>query len=396
MQSPAMFRRKNQRSHNVHTWGFTLVELLVVIAIIGMLIALLLPAVQAAREAARRMQCSNNLKQLGLAMHNHHDAMNYLPPGYIYYHDNNESLLRNHGPELSGNGEKGGSRPYWGWNVFVFPYMEQSALYGELRPNERMLQSLCRNDLRAPGDGAVSNTLSENTRRLVQTTISSLRCPSDAGSSLNDDTISFGYHNKTVFLNITACGGTGNAVRHNPIAKSNYAACMGGESTVDAASARNGGDPMGMFYAVFVPGDSLSNGRYLDFGSALDGLSNVIFVGEVATQVGDIKYYAASWLGVGNPGGLGDGPLPPQDVSNNTNAAAENASGAYRAVRRAKHDILLNTPLHRSSNKSYSSTHTGGANFVFGDGAVRFIPDTISPAVYNILPRRASGEAKSF
>jgi len=88
--------------------GFTLVELLVVIAIIGVLVALLLPAVQAAREAARRTECSNNLKQLGLAMHNHHDTFGQLPPGW------------------SGATPEGA--PGWGWAAESLKFIEQSTL----------------------------------------------------------------------------------------------------------------------------------------------------------------------------------------------------------------------------------------------------------------------------
>jgi len=86
--------------------GFTLVELLVVIAIIGMLVALLLPAVQSAREAARRMQCSNNLKQITLAVHNYHDALLYLPPGST-------------NPDLSGSSGL----------AAILPYLEQASTY---------------------------------------------------------------------------------------------------------------------------------------------------------------------------------------------------------------------------------------------------------------------------
>lgn len=109
MRPPIQFRP--------HRNGFTLVELLVVIAIIGILIAMLLPAVQAAREAARRMQCTNNLKQFGIALHNYHDTLGSFPPGFI--------LL------ISNNNVTGGG---WAWGVFLMPFLEQSSLQGILDP----------------------------------------------------------------------------------------------------------------------------------------------------------------------------------------------------------------------------------------------------------------------
>ena len=96
--------------------AFTLLELLVVIAIIGTLVGLLLPAVQQAREAARRMQCQNNLKQIGLALHNYHDTLKRLPSGYIS------------GVDASGN-DKG---PGWSWSSLVLPQLEQTNLHNQI------------------------------------------------------------------------------------------------------------------------------------------------------------------------------------------------------------------------------------------------------------------------
>src|SRR5688572_8489446 len=93
--------------------GFTLVELLVVIAIIGVLVALLLPAIQAAREAARASQCRNHLKQVGLALHQYHDTMGRLPPGWV------------------ANQPEG--VPGWGWSAALLPYLEQGNLDANLK-----------------------------------------------------------------------------------------------------------------------------------------------------------------------------------------------------------------------------------------------------------------------
>jgi len=133
--------------------GFTLVELLVVITIIGILIALLLPAVQAAREAARRMSCSNNLKQIGLALHMHHDAKHCLPDGWTGYDSQD-------GPLFNG-------APGWGWAAYIMPYMEQTALYNSLTH--------------------VDLSVTDDQNRLArETPIKMFRCPSDIGSDLSD------------------------------------------------------------------------------------------------------------------------------------------------------------------------------------------------------------------
>ncbi len=102
--------------------GFTLIELLVVIAIIAILIALLLPAVQQAREAARRSQCKNNLKQIGLAMHNYHEIYQTFPPGIV-------SVTNAAGPCVS-NGNN-----TWGWGTYLLPQMDQAPMFQQLAPN---------------------------------------------------------------------------------------------------------------------------------------------------------------------------------------------------------------------------------------------------------------------
>lgn len=128
--------------------GFTLVELLVVIAIIGILVALLLPAIQAAREAARRSQCSNNIKQLGIALHNYHDTHAVFPPGVI-------ANRLNQGTTPPGA---------MSWMPLLLPFMEQSALYEQLLP------------------WMVTRSSSGWPSELMNTVIPTLMCPSDSAA----------------------------------------------------------------------------------------------------------------------------------------------------------------------------------------------------------------------
>jgi prepilin-type N-terminal cleavage/methylation domain-containing protein/prepilin-type processing-associated H-X9-DG protein len=131
--------------------GFTLIELLVVIAIIAILIGLLLPAVQKGREAAARIKCANNLKQLGLGLHNYHSALDHLPPAY------------------NGIGTGCG----WGWGSFLLPYIEQQALYTQLNVDFSIFG--------AGGDPAPANPLTQSRLKMFV-------CPSDPGGpdGLND------------------------------------------------------------------------------------------------------------------------------------------------------------------------------------------------------------------
>src|SRR6476646_5843582 len=115
---PWDFRRPiMRRTLSARNRGFTLIELLVVIAIIAVLIGLLLPAVQKVREAAARLKCQNNLKQIGLAFHNYHAAYGAFPPGFSSRAEPED------GPGLG---------PGWGWGAYLLPYLEQDALYRQI------------------------------------------------------------------------------------------------------------------------------------------------------------------------------------------------------------------------------------------------------------------------
>lgn len=139
-----------QQPRNHH--GFTLIELLVVMAIISILAALLLPAVQKSRAAARRTQCSNNLRQIGLALHNYHESHNCFPSGTV------EAGLRGTAP----------SDPAWAWGVMILPQLEATPLYRQLNPKHQNLAQVLANQT-----------------DLARLTLPVFVCPEDSAPGLN-------------------------------------------------------------------------------------------------------------------------------------------------------------------------------------------------------------------
>ena len=214
--------------------GFTLIELLVVIAIIAVLIALLLPAVQQAREAARRSQCKNNLKQIGLAMHNYHDNFNCLPPGYI-------SVNPATGVMTATDGASGA-----GWAVMLLPHLDQSTLYNKFNMNLPITDAV-----NAPW---------------IVTPLAALTCPSDPAPARTFELAEEGNPS-----NILA-----------KLATANYAASFGTVSLDDCENAP-GTAP------VTAAGQCVGNGavyhnslvRLRDF---TDGTSSTCLVGERKTR----------------------------------------------------------------------------------------------------------------
>ena len=374
--------------------GFTLIELLVVIAIIAVLIALLLPAVQAAREAARRSQCVNNLKQIGLGMHNYQSSNACFPQGM-----SSAAINPNYAGGYAGWTE-------WSAQAELLGYMEQTAIYNSIN------FSFCGGQgygYRANSTGALA-------------TIASFLCPSDGnakGAQFNGgDNYSYPPGNNSYRGSV---GTTTQPYDKYSRGKQGWGDCRP--------------DPMNI--AGGTPGcRSFTTGVFTYWGvydlrDITDGSSNTVAFAESLT--GDqqlVPKRGVSVIGVDGADtynvpdatiALKDGTLNTalQTCTNSFKAAASGSLSNANGVRWAWGSVgitLMNTVVPPSSNQytwntcrtscggcspddsSYSnaqSNHPGGANFLFADGSVKFLKSTINQTTYMALGTRAGGEVIS-
>ena len=371
--------------------AFTLIELLVVIAIIAILIGLLLPAVQKVREAAARAQCSNNLKQLGLALHNYHDANGFLPVGGI---GNDRppygSNARWNDNTYTHNGD--GST----WMVFILPYMEQGAMYSRMT---------FKGDSGWSNDGNKGNAdESNNTNGLAarDAFISSYRCPSDP---------------KAPMVNARWRMNTGPAANKPNtedcyVTRSSYVGLAGAVDRIDGTDAfretRNGTGWSNS--GIGSTGGVLSMGyNKLTLQGLSDGTSNILIVSEeadvITTKNGTKRDY---WTATG--GGFLSGGA--QAATANKKDDFIDARGfMFTTVRYAinkktgwpdvtgddnnqyKADIGLGDD---ASNVPLMSQHGGGVNGLRGDGSVTFVRDSITLVTLARFVTRDDGAVVTF
>jgi prepilin-type N-terminal cleavage/methylation domain-containing protein/prepilin-type processing-associated H-X9-DG protein len=354
--------------------GFTLIELLVVIAIIAVLIGLLLPAVQKVREAANRVKCQNNLKQLGLAVHNYHDTYNWVPPGGWL-------------------GDRSGSD--WSddrgsWLVFTLPFMEQSGLYNQI-PRIYF-------DLNATGSaGSPSRPLDHvNPVGLAATPIGSNdaygrpglgilpvklpygRCPSD------DWTIDDPHYSNYMGCTGSQCSGGPCGVApdtdpyllycdpsNNGLGNWGYVASPWHGNSFDATDIR------GMFNRL---------GVVMTFANVPDGLSNTIMLGECTIGQNDQLRFNYGWYGYNGGNNIASTTMPINYATDPNNTGWSGV--AYDGSCTNWQTNVWNWNL----SLGFKSKHMGGANFCLADGSVRYISQDIDPRTFNLMGCRNDGQ----
>jgi prepilin-type N-terminal cleavage/methylation domain-containing protein len=319
--------------------GFTLVELLVVIAIIATLIGLLLPAVQSARESARRTQCVNNLRQMGLALHNFHDVKRFFPPAFATNATPGNVNWRTMTPTPDF------FEPGWSFFVSMLPYMEEDALHDRLSLSLPIMHA--------------SNAAARSADALLQAYV----CPSDTSPRLID-VWDFGTPSSA-----PALSGPGTVLAQAPV--SSYAGLIG---TTDHEN-------NGMFDGVFF-----RNSR-VRIGQITDGTSKTICIGERMSRMAE-----ATWLGsiTGSEVVHADGWWQRLGYAHRSQNYRPSNCQTTCHIRSSAPNVANNSP------SGFFSPHANGCNFLNLDGSARLITDDVDLTTFRALATRAGGEVVSM
>jgi prepilin-type N-terminal cleavage/methylation domain-containing protein len=324
--------------------AFTLVELLVVIAIIGILIALLLPAVQAAREAARRMQCSNNFKQVGLALHNYHSTYGVFPPGTTHHSSTNYEG--------------------WGWGVRLLPYMEQANVFDRIDFGD---------------DGFVGSTNSNNKTLMNGTSVPMYTCPSSPCPQFRGSDAWNQGHDINIGTMVGIAGAIGdptNDPRHdnssNQWANHAWNGVLHAHSRVSIATIRDGTTN------VFMVGETSDWGRHpSNPGQEYDCRG---------------MFPHGWWIGADRQSpesAAGDARVFTTTVINTRPLGTKVCEGANFAN-------ASSAGTNYDNQVPIQAAHTGGAFLLFCDGSVHFLSESIDFDLFKLLAIRDSGQVKSW
>jgi len=361
--------------------GFSLIELMVVIAIIGVLIALLLPAVQSARASARATQCKNNLKQLGLALHNYHDSHRTLPPSFVRQEDNN--------PPPPPGGQALQYRSHWTGYHMLLPYLERTALYKRYDFNGTWLSSMT--DVNDRSHWIQNRTF-----------LPSLICPSAPhlrdmigegdvpGSSLHwmasgltDYSFSHGADIVKAIPGTAEQNCPGGLRHYWKNTPGSRRGAFGYNSTCRMADFKDGSSQ------TLVIGEKA--GARLIFGTGSSSFPRTDV--EYGWAMAAVVYFAATSSG-GADEQWAAGPFAvTRDIRLPDCPTAPPGTGMPFPMNPGPAELPLNSnerPLF-----SFQSHHSSGVHFLFGDGSAKFLAQTIDQGVYEALSTISGGETVS-